>query len=257
MGALYFFFDKSMKQTGELEQTEEIFKEISLNNKTHEERKKEAKVLKQLKGESECVKSNSFPEIEFWDNQGMICNKTTDCKLIFEEELKDIYEPNELPVINNEIPNWTIGMWLKSEIDENKNWTNIFRRMEENPISLKDRRPGLWFVPNEKSLRFTYAVTVQTEKGPENTHRYIDIRNAYKKDEWFHVAWVQKNEKGYIYINGVLRAVKEHDIKPEIINNNEKLYIAPRNNHKIKKFTFCATPLSQESVKKMYRLTNK
>lgn len=252
MIVLYYYFNLSNKQSEELEQTEEIYEEISLKNKSHQERKSEARVLRQLKEEQKCKNSNSFPEIEFWEHQGKICNKASDCKLIFEDELKDMYEPNELPLIDNINPSWTIGMWIKSNIEYPSEWVNIFRRMEANPVSLKDRRPAVWFVPKKNSLQFTYAVTNDNK----NSHRYIEVDNAYKKDEWVNVVWVQNNKKGYIYINGELKAVKEHDIKPELSNNTENLYISPRNNHAIKKFSFCATPLSHESVRKMYKFTN-
>lgn len=232
-----------IKSKQELELNEMLFKEISIDKKSHEERKAEIDVLRKLQQQAICEKSDDFTGLGFWD--GSSCKKA-DCKLVFKEELKDIYEMDEIPQFDKENPTWTIGIWLKTDKLFTGGWRNIYKFHEDNPKSLKDRRPGVWFKPKENALYMTYA----TKSGQIAS----DIHNEVNAGEWGHLVWVQNGDKRQIYYDGKLVFMGKSEV-PEIVPS--RLFIGPRTSHLVKNMTICTTPLSMESVENLYRITSK
>lgn len=240
LGVVLALFVKNKKQLG---LNDMLFKEISIEDKTHEQRKGEIDVLRKLQQQDVCEKSEEFPELGFWDGEG--CKKA-DCKLLFKKELKDIYEINEIPKFDAKNPTWTIGIWVKTDKLFTGGWRSLYKFHEDNPKSGKDRRPGVWFKPKENAFHMTYA--------KKSGQIVSDIHNELNAGEWGQLVWVQNGDKRQMYYNGELVFMGKSE-KPEIVPS--KLYIGPRTSHLVKNMTICTTPLSIETVRKLYKITGK
>ena len=247
-GVLYVVVKQKKELVTKVESGEDLWKIISLDNKTNKERQKELDILKVLKNKEKCMNSDNYPAINFWEND--TCKSSEQCMAIFKDTLKDVYESNEIPKFDKEKPQWTIGIWVKSKKITTGAWRNVFRFMKDNAGSLEDRRPGFWLHPKENILHMPYAIKGTAESSGAN------IKDVIKEDEWFHMVWVQDNAKTYIYINGVLRKVVTQTSPPEIVDD-QKLFIGPRNSHLVKNMTVCAIPMSSQGVMSLHRITSK